>query len=501
MGSGFSTRAIAGRLRGWRPGLTARLFLALLALTLTTVVLMSVVVQLSFRSEFLDYVRAGERQRVGLLSGMLADYYRLEGDWSELAQTRDWRRLLRDELWSHHGEGGADSGVDDTRPAPAARELAYAGESDVTLLDIAQHRVAGPDVQSADVQRLAIRVDGMAVGWLAFRPSSRITDRLALGFQRRQLHTAWWIALVVAVLAALVSALLARGFLAPVRRLGVGARALSAGRFETRVEASRRDELGRLARDFNRLAETLERNEGLRRAFMADMSHELRTPLSVVRAGLEAMEDGVRPLTRESLAGLQTSVAALSKLIDDLYALSLADTGALTYRMQPMNLAAAVAEIAEPWRAHLADAGLTLALVLPQVPVPVQGDRGRLAQLLDNLLHNSRRYTHGYGSVHIELTRRGDEAVLCVEDSAPGVTAVDRARLFERLYRVEGSRSRRSGGSGLGLAICRNIAEAHGGHISAYAAPRGGVGIRLVLPLAEPGRRHAHSSESGKRNV
>lgn len=474
------------------PGITAKLFLAMVGVTLAVVGLMTIVSQLSFRSEFLDYMRARERQRIDVLAGMLADYYRVEGGWSELAQARDWRRLLRDELWFHHdevgepGHTGTDTGTGKTRMRRAQRELTYPGEAGVTLLDAAQRRVAGPALASGDAERLAIGVDDGTVGWLAFRPSSEITDRLALGFQRRQLHTAWWIALAVGVLAALISWLLARGFLAPLRRLAGGTRALAAGDFGTRVEVSRRDELGRLARDFNRLAKSLEHNEDLRRTFMADMSHELRTPLSVLRAELEAMQDGVRPLTSESLVGLQSSVATLSKLIDDLYALSLSDAGALAYRMQVLDLAALVAEIAAPWRVRLADAGLTLVLALPREPVAVEADHARLAQLLDNLLHNSRGYTDEGGSVRVGLERRGDDAVLCIEDAAPGVSAAERERLFERLYRVEGSRSRRSGGSGLGLAICRRIAEAHGGRIDAYAAPEGGLGIRLVLPLAGP---------------
>ncbi|MQM40091.1 Signal transduction histidine-protein kinase BaeS [wastewater metagenome] len=217
---------------------------------------------------------------------------------------------------------------------------------------------------------------------------------------------------------------------------------------------------------------------------MADISHELRTPLSVLRAELEAMEDGVRPLTRESLTGLQGSVATLSKLVDDLYELSLSDAGALNYRMEVLDLAELARTAAGQWRARMADAGLRLALTVPGQPVTVTADRGRIGQLLGNLLYNSLSYTDRGGEVHLSLATEGGEAVLRLEDSAPGVPAEALERLFERLYRVEGSRSRSSGGAGLGLAICRNIAVAHGGRIEAYAAPAGGVGIRLTLPLA-----------------
>jgi two-component system sensor histidine kinase BaeS len=124
---------------------------------------------------------------------------------------------------------------------------------------------------------------------------------------------------------------LARVFLQPLKRLAAATHRLAAGNYATRVEVGSRDEIGRLGDDFNALAQTLERNEQLRRRFIADVSHELRTPLAVLKGELEALEDGVRPLSREALASLNGEVAQLGKLVEDLYQLALADVGALTY--------------------------------------------------------------------------------------------------------------------------------------------------------------------------
>src|SRR5436305_513199 len=139
---------------------------------------------------------------------------------------------------------------------------------------------------------------------------------------------------------------------------------LAAGDYATRVPVGSRDELGRLAADFNRLAETLEHNETLRRRFMADVSHELRTPLAVVSGELEALEDGVRPLTRESLASLRGEVSALGKLIDDLNQLALADVGALAYRKRRVDLAPLLEQALESYRERLAERGLVVQTVL-----------------------------------------------------------------------------------------------------------------------------------------
>lgn len=475
-----------------RPGITARLFLALLGLTLVVVVTMVLTAQYTFRNDFLEYVQERERERIASLSRTLSEHYQETGSWTALQDPERWRRLLSAATWGH-GKGGRAHGPGDRRTGGAdaggrdrARHRGHrspgTGPLRPTLLDADGERVAGATGPIASMERVPVQAAGATVGWLVYRPAERITDRVALRFQDEQLEAAWITAVGVGVLAAVLSLVLARGFVAPVRRLARGTQELAAGRFEARVHEPRRDELGRLAHDFNRLAETLERNERLRRDFMADMSHELRTPLSVLRAELEAFEDGVRPLTREALAGLQGSVATLSQLVDDLYELSLADAGALAYRMESLDLGALVAATVEPWRAQFEAADMALVLDMPAAPLRVHGDARRLDQLLANLLRNSLGHTDAGGRVRIALVAERETAVLRVEDSAPGVPPEAMERLFERLYRVEGSRSRASGGAGLGLAICQRIAEAHDGQLEAYAAPLGGLGIRLLLP-------------------
>lgn len=477
-----------------RPGITARLFLTLLGLTLVVVVTMVLTAQYTFRNDFLEYVQERERERITSLSQTLSEHYQATGSWTALQDPERWRWLLSAATWGR-GEGGRAHGPGDRRTGGAdaggrdrdgARHRSHRspriGPLRPTLLDADGERVAGATGPIASMERVPVEAAGATVGWLAYRPAERITDRLALRFQDEQIEAAWITAVGVGVLAAVVSLVLAHGFVAPVRRLARGTQELTAGRFEARVHEPRRDELGQLAHDFNRLAETLERNERLRRDFMADMSHELRTPLSVLRAELEAFEDGVRPLTRDALAGLQGSVATLSQLVDDLYELSLADAGALVYRMESLDLGALVAATAEPWRARFEAADMALVLDVPEAPLRVHGDARRLGQLLANLLRNSLSYTDIGGRVRIALVAEQEMAVLRVEDSAPGVPPEAMERLFERLYRVEGSRSRASGGAGLGLAICQRIAEAHDGQLDAYAAPLGGVGIRLILP-------------------
>jgi len=263
-----------------------------------------------------------------------------------------------------------------------------------------------------------------------------------------------------------------------------GARRLSKGDYATRIAPKGRDELAALAEDFNHLAAALERNKKLRRSSMADVSHELRTPVAVARAELDALVDGIRPCTMERLVQLQGRLLALVRLLDDLYDLALSDAGALDYRHGPLDLGEILEVAVGESQAAFADKGVELRLESDE-ELPMEGDRGRLRQVLDNLLGNSLRYTDPGGFTLLKASRAGDEIRVSVSDTPPGVTTEALERLFDRFYRVESSRSRAKGGAGLGLAICRNIVEAHRGSISARSADSGGLEIEIRLPASD----------------
>ena len=237
------------------------------------------------------------------------------------------------------------------------------------------------------------------------------------------------------------------------------------------MAVSSSDELGRLAQDFNQLASTLERNQQMRRDLMADISHELRTPLAVLRGELEAIQDGVRKFTPDSVTSLQAEVATLTKLVDDLHQLSMSDEGALAYQKTSVDIITLLEVAAGAFREPFASRGT------------VFGDGDRLMQLFNNLLENSLRYTDSGGRLLISASQTGRRIILDFADSGPGVSDQQLERLCERFYRAEGSRNRASGGSGLGLAICVNIVAAHGGTLRADHSPFGGVSIKVELPL------------------
>lgn len=476
-------------------GITFKLFAAILATSIVVVAVMVAAQRLSFRRDFLAYVNRSEITRVETLAQRLGGAYDEAIGWEALrAQGRRWRRLLRE----HMDPGGERPVLPERDPrhrhrrwlAPAsmpAPDPLRLGPR-LTLVDAGRAYVAGNPRPADDAIAEPIIRDGQTVGWLLVSPFTELTSALDLHFQRRQARAALFIGALAIVLAALVALLLARHLLRPVHRLARATRALTDGQLDTRIAGGGGDELGRLADDFNRLAATLEHNEQARRALGADISHELRTPVAVLRGELEALHDGVRPLTREAIASLQQEVTVLGKLIDDLYELALADAGALDYAREPLDLRMMLETALAPFRALFAARNITLELVPATAPLPVLADAGRLRQLFANLAENALRYTDPGGRVRVVAAARDRTIEVDFQDSPPGVPESLLPRLFERLFRVEPSRSRALGGAGLGLTICRNIAQAHGGRIEARPSPLGGLWIALTLPRAEGGQ-------------
>ncbi|MFI3016389.1 envelope stress sensor histidine kinase BaeS [Klebsiella aerogenes] len=451
----------------WRPGITGKLFLAIFATCIVLLISMHWAVRISFERGFIDYIKRGNEQRLTMLGDALSEQYEQHGDWKFLRNNdRFIFQLLRtferdnDERPpggpGPHGEPGPMPG-----PGPRPDMPPHGWRTQFWVVDQQGRVLVGPRA-----------------------PVERLTRNTDINFDRQQKRTSWLIVALATLLAALATFPLARGLLAPVKRLVEGTHKLAAGDFSTRVTVTGGDELGRLAQDFNQLASTLERNQQMRRDLMADISHELRTPLAVLRGELEAIQDGVRKFTPDSISSLQAEVGTLTKLVDDLHQLSMSDEGALAYQKESVDLIALLEVAAGAFRERFASRGLTIGVSLPDNAI-VFGDRDRLMQLFNNLLENSLRYTDSGGRLQIDAKQNGRMLTLDFADSGPGVSDEQLARLCERFYRTEGSRNRASGGSGLGLAICMNIVAAHGGSLNAGHSPFGGVSIKVELPLEQ----------------
>ncbi|WP_435927104.1 two-component system sensor histidine kinase BaeS [Dryocola sp. BD613] len=461
----------------WRPGITGKLFLAIFSTCLLVLAIMHWGVRLSFERGFIDYIKHGNEQRLEMLGDALGEQYALHGNWQFL---RHNDRFMFQILKSfEHDEDGRNPNM----PPHGWRTQFW-------VVDQNDKALVGPRAPvPPDGTRRAIKVNGRDVGWVIASPVERLTRNTDINFDRQQRRTSWIIVALSTLLAAAATFFLARGLLAPVKRLVEGTHRLAAGDFTARVDSTSQDELGKLAQDFNQLASTLEKNHNMRRAYMADISHELRTPLAILRGELEAIQDGVRQFTPESVASLQMEVATLTKLVDDLHQLSLSDEGALAYQKKPLDIITLLEVVAGAFRQRFDSRGLSIRLALPD-RVTIFGDSDRLMQLFNNLLENSLRYTDAGGQLLISGEIIQQRFVMTFADSAPGVNDEQLPMLFDRFYRTEGSRNRASGGSGLGLSICQNIVSAHGGTLKAGHSPFGGVSITVELPLDSESMRN-----------
>lgn len=463
-----------------RPGITSKLFFAILFTCVVAAVAMATAMRTSFNEGFLGYLNEQEEQRLEALSPTLAQAYGQHGSWDFLRDNpRRWFSLIRPP-----GLPAGDTASGKHRAPPPDSDLTGLNLR-VSLLDAQKNLVIGNPRLNPKAKLKAIEVAGQTVGWVALVPFQQASTGAALRFQEQQLKASLIIGGIVILLAALVAWLLARTLLAPVKHIAASTHRLAAGDYASRVTVSSKDELGQLAEDFNRLALTLDKNEKLRRAFMADVSHELRTPLAVLKGELEALQDGVRPLTPAAIQSLQSEVATLGKLIDDLYELSLSDVGALSYKKTPTDVLSVLQMTADAFQDRFAQQSIALEQRIPDRPAICHADPNRLRQLFSNLLENSARYTDAGGKLIISAIIEQRLLKLEFEDSKPGVPTPMLPQLFERFFRGEQSRNRGTGGAGLGLAISRNIVEAHQGTIGASASPLGGLRITVMLPLAE----------------
>ncbi len=294
-----------------------------------------------------------------------------------------------------------------------------------------------------------------------------------------------WGGLVAVAIAVVLAFILSRRTLAPVKALTSAAERLGQRDFSQRVQIKDKGELGELAQTFNSMADDLEHAEKLRQNMVADVAHELRTPLSNIRGYLEALRDGVMKPDKETIRSLNEEASLLSRLVDDLQELSLAEAGELKLVRRAEDIGElirqAVAAVEAPKKAK----GLLLAVELPEKLPLVNIDSRRIGEVLRNLLENAVVHT-GKGDTITVAARQLDRLVeISVTDTGEGIPAKELPNLFERFYRVDKSRARATGGSGLGLTIARRLVEAHGGSIEVQSEPGKGSRFAFTVPVAD----------------
>lgn len=289
--------------------------------------------------------------------------------------------------------------------------------------------------------------------------------------------------------------LIGRVVSAPIERMRAAAAKIGQGDLNARVIPQGSLELMELAQTFNKMADDLQRAAALRTNLMADVSHELRSPLTALEGNLRAALDGVLTLDERCIANLYAQTRYLSRLVNDLRELSLAEAGQLPVEKHAVNLHRFVEEILQALEPLAAEKDIRLRNQLPD-SFPAQADSLRIRQVFFNLLINALRHTPSGGVITLTGEQHNDSCVVSVQDTGEGLTPEALQSVFTRFYRADKSRSRETGGSGLGLAIVKAIVEAHGGRVEAHSPGIGqGSTFNVWLPQHNPAD---HASPAGR---
>lgn len=487
-----------------RNSLFVRLMGAFAAVILAGILVVTVVANQATAREFQTYTMPGDSARLAGIAQGLSQYYQARGSWNGVNIALD---SISNAMMSDHMGMGALWLADANGAILASADNSRVGET----LTNAERRAAAPVIVNGETVGLVL--NGMPM-------MSAVGDTAAQEFLDRVNQSLVLAALAAGVIALALGFVLFRQITAPLDALAVASDKIAAGDLAARAPVRGKDEIARVSRSFNAMAEQLAQSETARRNMLADIAHELRNPIGVISSHLEAMMDGVFAADMENLASLHDETLLLSRLVGDLRELALADAGPLTLARAPTDLRALTERVVAafqlasrhpPGSSSAArddpdtnEQGITLTTRLENLPL-VNCDAQRIEQVIRNLVSNALRHTPDAGTVTVTLSRENNFARVTVQDTGAGIAPEALPHVFERFWRGDDassrsfspqryfelaqhdeaskSRSRAQGNTGLGLAIAKQWVTAHGGEIGVESAPGRGSTFWFTLPL------------------
>jgi two-component system OmpR family sensor kinase/two-component system sensor histidine kinase BaeS len=456
-----------------------RLFLSFVLVVLVAVSSVVLIVRSGAATEVRAFMFRGGMLGVDDLVRALEDYYASQGSWQGV------QSLLRSLSTGHAMPGMGGRGMGPAWMGGMMNQRLRLADAEGNLVADSQEANPSGRLNQDELQRaIPLMVKGQTVGYLLPEGGMAFSQGDETRLVSRISRAAWSAGLIGAGLSLVLALLLAYQLLRPIQSLTRAAQLMARGDLSQRVAVHGHDELAALGQAFNHMAESLQRAEESRRAMTADIAHELRNPLAVQRAHLEALQDGIYPLTVENLTPILEQNQLLTRLVEDLRTLALADAGQLKLECEPADLALLVESALEHFAPQAAARRIELRFHTPTDSIPsLHLDPQRIDQILSNLLSNALRYTPEGGVIELRLATTPSTVQLVLRDSGPGIPPEALPYVFERFYRADKGRSRSEGGTGLGLAIARKLAEAHGGSLTAANHPQGGAVFTLTLPV------------------
>ncbi len=481
-----------------RTSLWTRLMGVFLGVIVVGVIVMVTSVRLSTAAQLRKRVLSGDVAQANALAALLAGYYSQNGGWNgvedflaaapvaqDVSPTNDMMGpgMMGPGMMRNWGEW---MGVARTT-GPLADRVVVLDANGRVVADTGQASLGEQHPAQHLENSTPILLDGKTIGAVLvgsmIEPALNPADE---DFLRSVNFSILLTSLAVGVLALVLGSLLFRQITSPLRELSGSAQAIAGGDLKQRVPVRSNDEIGRVARSFNQMAESLAQADAQRRNMIADIAHELRTPLTVIQGNLEALMDGVYDLTPENVAAVHKQSVVLSRLVADLRDLALAEAGQLRLELKAVALGDLTAQVSEGLEVQASEKSVQLKLEIAENLPTVQADEQRITQVLFNLMSNALRHTPSGGTITTSAELRDGRVLVSVRDTGTGISPEDLPHVFERFYRADRSRARSTGGSGLGLTISKQIVEAHGGQIWVQSWLGAGSTFAFSLPLSAP---------------
>ncbi len=448
--------------------ISSKLILAFLAFGVVSVASIFVTAIWNTRTEFIRFL---SDQTQSDLASRLSEYHSMNGSWDGIENVFT------------PGNNAIQPGIG---PGPRMMRLPFTlvDQNGTVILPTGRYQ-RGERISAGELRNgTTLTEDGRVIGVLVPVRVPFEGQPREMEFIERTNRTLLFGALIGAVIALLLGILLSRTLTRPIRELTRATHAVSQGDLSQQVPVRSSDELGELARAFNKMSSELSHSVNARRQMTADIAHELRTPLSLILGHAEAVHDGVLPPSRENFEIIREEATRLEHLVNDLRILSLADAGELSINRQTVEPQRLLEEVAALYQYQSQKKKIALELDIASSLPAIEADPGRITQVLTNILDNALRHTPEGGRIILSARGANGQVELAIQDSGPGLKEEDLRRIFDRFYRTDASRQRDGdspAGSGLGLAIAKSIVQAHGGQVSAES--EAGRGLKVIVSL------------------
>ena len=456
-----------------------RLTLALVAITLVSVLIVAVLANITATAQFRQFVGRQDAISQAQLIDTLADYYQAKGSWEGVSNVLATARAP----FAPPTPAGS-KGPPLPRRTRGPTNYVLADANGHIVIDDQRKRVGMALSGEEQAVALPITLADRPIGFLmANSQEQELLLEAQQSFLSQLRRNLIFAAVIASVMAVVMGALISRAIASPLSKLTQAARAFSARQWDTRAQRNGTQEIIEVADAFNNMAQSLQQAEVNRRNLTADIAHELRTPLSVIQGNLRAMLDDVYPLERSEIANVYDETRLLSRLVEDLRELALAEAGQIELKPQALDVSRLLQATADQF-AVAADARSLSLNVQPVVALPAAfADGDRAGQVLRNLINNALRHTPEGGRVTLAAELAHPFIKLIIQDTGEGIAPDDLPLVFDRFYRGDKSRARASGGTGLGLAIAKSLVEAMGGQIGVESALGQGSRFWFTVPV------------------